>query len=97
MDYLKDTDEHLLKLEKLKAEYVRLTDFHESMKSRSADDIEIGLGTNRAGRFHTVRLGKDLGIEHLYQTISVVVAAALDTRKNELEQELDKLIGGTKQ
>lgn len=97
MDYLKDTDEHLLKLGKLKAKYVRLTGFQESMKSRSVDDIVIGLGMYKSGQVNTAKLGEDLGIEHLYQTISVVVASAVDTRKQELEQELDKLIGGTKQ
>lgn len=91
---------HILKVEKLREQHAELEDFQEALLEPFADssfpfgsDIEIGVWDAKGIKYR-VCLEQDLGITSLTADFREILTAKLEERKEELEAELTKLIGG---
>ena len=91
---------HILRIEKLREQHAELEDFQEALLEPFADssfpcgsDIEIGLW-DKKGIKYRVCLEQDLGITSLTADFREILTAELEERKEVLETELKKLIGG---
>lgn len=84
---------HVFKVEKLKAQHAELEEFQEALLTPDSPDIEIGIGTTK-GRLYRVRLEEDLGIVTIQKELRRKLIAETHIKKEKLENELKKLIGG---
>lgn len=84
---------HVMRVEKLKEQHAELEDFYEALMSSSEQDIEIRIGELR-GNIYRVRLEQDLGISINKDELKIKLILEIHARKEALENELKKLIGG---
>lgn len=84
---------HILKVEKLKEQHAELEGFQEALLTPDIPDIEIGIGMTK-GRLYRVRLEEDLGIVTIQKELRKKLIAETHIKKEKLENELKKLIGG---
>ena len=91
---------HILRIEKLREQHAELEDFQEALLEPFVDnsfhfgsDIEIGVWDAKGIKYR-VCLEQDLGITNLTADFREILTAELEERKEVLETELKKLIGG---
>lgn len=91
---------HILRIEKLREQHAELEDLAAALIEPFADnsfpfgsDIEIGLWDAKGIKYR-VCLEQDLGITSLTADFREILTAELEERKEVLETELKKLIGG---
>lgn len=90
---------HIERVYELKRQLGEVEDLQDVLEQHDGEDIEVGIPVGIPigdDVWHRVRLLQDLGITSLTSDFRKILTAELEERKEVLENELIKLIGGNK-
>lgn len=88
---------HIERVDQLRSQLAEVEEFQEALLSHDKNDrehdVEIGIW-NQHGRLYHVWLERDLGIVTIQKELRRKLIAETHIKKEKLENELKKLIGG---